>query len=119
MNDENSLTLRDHLTNSLIRIGMEAGGANEALELLARDAEASGLVGDHRLFLEQLQLRESEMSTGVGLGLAVPHAEVSGAKKTFVIGATLQTPVEYKSIDGQPVDVELGALIWVKTVDME
>jgi PTS system nitrogen regulatory IIA component len=93
------------MTNSCIRIGLEAGGTEEVLDILAREAEASGLVSDHRLFFEQLKLREAEMSTGVGLGLAVPHAEVAGASRTFVIGATLTRPIEYKSIDDQPVDI--------------
>jgi mannitol/fructose-specific phosphotransferase system IIA component (Ntr-type) len=93
------------MTNSCVRIGLEAGGAEEVLDILAREAESSGLVSDHRLFLEQLKIREAEMSTGVGLGLAVPHAEVAGAGRTFVIGATLTRPIEYKSIDDQPVDV--------------
>ena len=99
------MKLRDHLSRSCIKIGLEAGDREEVLSQLAREAEAAGLVSDQRLFLEHLKAREAEMSTGVGRGLAVPHAEVAGAKSTFVIGATLKKPVEYISIDDEPVDV--------------
>jgi mannitol/fructose-specific phosphotransferase system IIA component (Ntr-type) len=99
------LTLCEHLAKTCIQIGIEATEREEVLAQLAIEAEASGLVNDHRRFLENLQAREAEMSTGVGRGLAVPHAEVVGASHTFVIGATLNRPVPYHSIDGAPVDV--------------
>jgi mannitol/fructose-specific phosphotransferase system IIA component (Ntr-type) len=84
---------------------MEAGAREDALAQLAMEAEAAGLVSDHRQFFLNLKAREAEMSTGVGRGLAVPHAEVAGAKSTFVMGATLNKPLAYQSIDGEPVDV--------------
>ena len=100
-----SLTLSDHLSKSCVQIGLLAGARKDLLDHLAREAVAAGLVDNHNLFLENLIKRESEMSTGVGRGLAVPHAEVSGAKETFVIGATLKDPVDYFSIDEEPVDI--------------
>jgi len=99
------LTLCEHLATTCIQIGIEATEREEVLAQLAIEAEATGLVSDHRRFLESLKTREAEMSTGVGRGLAVPNAEVAGARRTFVIGATLNRPVPYHSIDGQPVDV--------------
>ena len=105
MNETLSLTLCDHLSQECVCIGLEAGEREEALSLLSREAEAAGLVPDQRAFLEQLKSREAEMSTGVGRGLAVPHAEVSGARETFVIGALLKKPVEYQALDDIPVDV--------------
>jgi len=100
-----SLTLSDHLSKSCIRIGLAASDREELLAMLARSAQSEGLVADHRIFLENLKRREAEMSTGVGRGLAVPHAEVAGADDTFVIGATLMQAVDYKSLDHVPVDV--------------
>jgi len=102
---EKSLTLSDHLSRNCIQIGIEAKEREDILVHLAREAEAAGLVIDHRAFFENLKAREAEMSTGVGRGLAVPHAEVAGAKRTFVMGATLCQPVAYHSIDDEPVEV--------------
>ena len=105
MKKSSNLTLSEHLSAKGTRIGLEAADRDEALLLLAREAEAAGLVPDHRSFLENLKVREAEMSTGVGHGFAVPHAEVAGAKRTFVLGATLARPIEYQSLDQAPVEV--------------
>ncbi len=102
---EVGLTLGDHLSKSCVCLGLEADGSDAAISLLARKAESCGLVGDHRSFLEKLRAREAEMSTGVGRGLAVPHAVVAGAQSTFVIGATLSESIDYQAIDDVPVDI--------------
>lgn len=99
------LKLSEHLSKPCVRIGVDASDRESLLSTLAQVAQGAGLVSDHRLFLEHLKKREEEMSTGVGRGLAVPHAEVPGAESTFVIGATLLKAVEYKSLDSVPVDV--------------
>ncbi|MFO8055704.1 MAG: PTS sugar transporter subunit IIA [bacterium] len=99
------LKLSEHLSKPCVRIGVDASDRESLLFTLAQVAEGAGLVSDHRLFLEHLKQREDEMSTGVGRGLAVPHAEVPGTEDTFVIGATLLNAVEYKSLDSVPVDV--------------
>ena len=105
MISERSLTLSERLVKPAVRIGLDVSGPEEILSELAEQARQQGLVNDQRVFLEHLKKREAEMSTGVGRGLAVPHAEVPGAKSTFVLGATLKNPIEYSSIDGVPVDV--------------
>lgn len=47
--------------------------------------------------------RESIMSTGVGKGLAIPHAKVGGLQQNLAAFALIQEGVEYESIDGLPV----------------
>lgn len=49
--------------------------------------------------------RESIMSTGVGKGLAIPHGKVELIKHSYASFAILANPVEYESIDGNPVQL--------------
>jgi len=49
--------------------------------------------------------RERLGSTGVGAGVALPHARVEGIDKVHVVFARLETPLEYDSIDERPVDL--------------
>ena len=49
--------------------------------------------------------RESIMSTGVGKGLAIPHAKVPGLTKNFAAFVLLEEPLEYDSIDNIPVNM--------------
>jgi len=49
--------------------------------------------------------REEIMSTGVGKGLAIPHGKAAGIKDNYASFALLEKPVEYNSIDNEPVEV--------------
>ncbi len=105
MSEDVELKLLRHISKDCVQIGLEAGDRSELLAKLADAAAEGGLVTDGRSFLGRLRDREAEMSTGVGRGLAVPHAEVPGARETFLVGAILKKPVDYKALDDVPVDV--------------
>jgi PTS system nitrogen regulatory IIA component len=49
--------------------------------------------------------RESLMSTGIGLGVAIPHAKLESIDDFFVATAVLRQPVEWDSLDHQPVRI--------------
>jgi len=43
------------------------------------------------------------LSTGIGLGVAIPHARSSAVRELVVVGGVAAEPVPYDSIDGEPV----------------
>jgi len=49
--------------------------------------------------------RERLGSTGVGTGVALPHARIDGIDKVHAVFARLETPIDYDSIDERPVDL--------------
>ncbi len=49
--------------------------------------------------------RERLGSTGVGTGVALPHARIDGIEKVYVAFARLETPLDYDAIDERPVDL--------------
>lgn len=49
--------------------------------------------------------RERLGSTGVGTGVALPHARIEGIEKVYVAFARLETPLDYDAIDERPVDL--------------
>ncbi len=61
------------------------------------------MVEDCEKFKEAIWERESIMSTGIGLGIAIPHAKVEGVKDFFIIGASLKKEVDWGAIDNKPV----------------
>lgn len=63
------------------------------------DAHTRQLVND------AVDERESIMSTGVGNGIAIPHAKVSGLKSAALFVGVLDKAIDYKSFDGIPVDL--------------
>ena len=60
----------------------------------------------HQALLE----RERTSSTGVGHGVAVPHAALKGLDRMYGIFIHLDTPVDYDSIDDMPVDLIFALL---------
>ena len=75
--------------------------ADMAGRLLSLDVSAV-----HNALLE----REKLGSTGVGLGVAVPHAALTGLDRMHGIFVRLETPVAYDAIDDMPVDLIFALL---------
>ena len=60
---------------------------------------------------EQLLERERLGSTGLGHGVALPHARMKGINQACGVLVRLESGVDYDSIDGQPVDLVFGLLV--------
>ena len=89
--------------------GAIAGRANapnkrQALALVAELAARNfGL--DASVVLEALMEREAASSTGVGYGVAAPHARLGGLTRMRGVFVRLDQPVAFDSVDDQPVDL--------------
>ena len=83
------------------------GGASSKRQALHAVAEAASHVlniDDARIF-EALMEREALGSTGLGSGVAVPHARLPGLDRMRGVFVRLDQPVEFESVDEQPVDL--------------
>lgn len=58
--------------------------------------------------LDALQERESLGPTGVGHGVALPHARIDGLQGIVGVFMRLETPLDFDSVDRQPVDLVFG-----------
>lgn len=50
-----------------------------------------------------IEERESVLSTGIGFGVAIPHARCAAVRELTMVGGVTSSPVPYDSIDGEPV----------------
>jgi PTS system nitrogen regulatory IIA component len=78
-------------------------------ELARRAAAATGLSQEH--IREALEAREALGSTGVGAGIAMPHAQITGLDRFYGLFVRLHRPIDYDAIDGRPVDLVFLLLI--------
>lgn len=78
---------------------------DEALQQLAHAAYVKNKVADEKLFYEALIEREKIVSTGIGMGVAIPHAKLSTYNRFFIILGILQRPVEWEALDTSPVRI--------------
>jgi len=75
-------------------------------ELGEMAAQAYGLTA--AVAIDGLQERESLGPTGVGHGIALPHARLFGIDQIFGVFLRLEKPLDYDSVDRQPVDLVFG-----------
>jgi PTS system nitrogen regulatory IIA component len=72
-------------------------------ELAVRAARITGL--DERQIFDALLQRERLGSTGVGRGIAIPHARIAGLARIAAVFAQLDEPIDFDALDGEPVDL--------------
>ena len=83
---------------------LRVGNKKQALQELAkRSATATG-IAERRIF-EVLTERERLGTTGIGMGIAIPHGKLSEIKRLYGLFARLERPIPFESIDDQPVDL--------------
>ncbi len=84
---------------------ISAGDKIQAIEELARVFEGSELCSDIDSLVNALKEREGIMSTGIGAGIAIPHAKIASVKEmAFAIGIS-EKGIDFDSMDGHPVNL--------------
>jgi PTS system nitrogen regulatory IIA component len=98
------MQLSDFLDFDAIKTGLPGGNKRSLLQQLANLA-AQRLDSDSSAILASLNEREQLGSTGFGQGVAIPHGKIEGLKQIYCIFVRLAEPIDYKAIDGKPVDL--------------
>lgn len=94
----------DLITPKSVIPNLRVTSKKQALQELARFA--AGLTGEHeRAIFEVLLERERLGTTGVGAGVAIPHGKLAGLKRLYGVFARLDAPINFDSVDEQPVDL--------------
>lgn len=99
------MKLSDYADERLVVADVMAGEVGDILAQLVAPLVATGIVDTAEDILAALLAREEVLSTGIGLGIAVPHA-ISGTlhEPRLIVGLS-EEGVDYRAIDGDPVRV--------------
>lgn len=104
------MKISDFLTPADVMIDVRVSQKQQLLQELSRRAAASlGLQADY--VTAELLKREDLGSTGMGSGVAIPHARLPMVKRPHGIIARLKPPLDFDAIDGQPVDLVFMVLL--------
>jgi len=94
----------DLITPESVIAKLHATSKKQALQELAkRAAEITGL--HERAIFDVLLERERLGTTGVGNGIAIPHGKLPNLDRLYGLFARLDKPIDFDSIDEQPVDL--------------
>ncbi|MEG6565784.1 PTS sugar transporter subunit IIA [Thermoanaerobacterium saccharolyticum] len=72
------------------------------LRELIKPLAAKGAIKNEGKFLEVVLKREEEYSTGIGMGVAIPHGKSSLVKKASLVFGKSKDGIDYNSMDGKP-----------------
>jgi PTS system nitrogen regulatory IIA component len=64
---------------------------------------AEGRLSSHEPFRSAIFQREQIVSTGIGMGIAIPHAKLKGLSSFFIAIGILQAGIDWNALDGAPV----------------
>lgn len=98
------MEIRMFLAPERALVDVETGSKQRLLtELSARAARSLSLNAE--VVSQELLKREELGSTGMGGGVAIPHARIPGLATPFGILVRLRKPIGFDAVDGQPVDL--------------
>jgi PTS system nitrogen regulatory IIA component len=98
------MQLSEFLDFDAIKAGLSGGNKRSLLQQLA-SAAAQRVGRDQGEILTSIVERERLGSTGFGNGVAIPHGKIDGLTRVYGLFARLSEPIDYKAIDGTPVDL--------------
>src|SRR5919112_954925 len=96
--------LTDFLDFEAIKTSLSGGNKRSLLQQLAQ-LSAQRIGAEPAAILASLNEREQLGSTGFGQGVAIPHGKIEGLSRIYCLFARLSEPIDYKAIDGRPVDL--------------
>ena len=98
------MQLAGFLDCDAIKTALPGGNKRSLMKQLA-DLAGQRLGIKPTVVLAGLNEREQLGSTGFGQGVAIPHAKIDGLEQVYALFVRLGDPVDYKAIDGRPVDL--------------
>jgi PTS system nitrogen regulatory IIA component len=98
------MEIADLLSPDAVLAHVKATTKKQVLQEMAHKAAMLTQLPERRIF-ETLTEREKLGSTGMGQGIAIPHGRVAGVEKMTGLFAQLDHPVDFDSMDDQPVDL--------------
>lgn len=97
------MRIKDILSPESMIMDLKATTKDEAISEMADLEVATGIVNNKEKFVESIWAREKESTTGIGGGIAMPHARNEYINKARVLFAKSEKGVDFDSLDQQPV----------------
>jgi len=102
--DGRGIDLRDHLAPEQV-IDLQATTKDEALVEMVDAVAGTDAVANRDELLGAVRAREKILSTGIGLGIAIPHARIGSVRRFVVAVGRHKRGLDFESIDQKPVHI--------------
>jgi PTS system nitrogen regulatory IIA component len=98
----NKKPISNYLNPDLV-VFLKSSTRDDALKQLVHTAYLAGKLDNEDLFYQAIVEREKIVSTGIGMGAAIPHAKLHSYDQFFIVIGILHKAVEWHALDGAPV----------------
>jgi len=96
------MKINDLLVKDAMIMDLQATEKRPAIDEMVQKLYDTGRISDIAVFKEGILNREAQTSTGLGDGIAMPHAKNAAVKEATVLFAKSKHGVDYEALDGQP-----------------
>jgi PTS system fructose-specific IIC component len=96
------MNINDLLIKKAMIMDLQATDKRGAIDEMVQKMYDSGRISEIDIYKEGILAREAQTSTGLGDGIAMPHAKNSAVKEATVLFAKSTHGVDYEALDGQP-----------------
>ncbi|HFI0345029.1 TPA: fructose-specific PTS transporter subunit EIIC [Streptococcus suis] len=99
------MKIQDVLRKDVMLLDLQATSKEAVIDEMITSLVDKGYVTDFDVFKTGIMNREAQTTTGLGDGIAMPHAKNAAVKEATVLFAKSDKGVDYASLDGQPTDL--------------
>ncbi|HEM6455790.1 TPA: PTS sugar transporter subunit IIA [Streptococcus suis] len=99
------MKIQDVLRKDVMLLDLQATSKEAVIDEMIASLVEKGYVTDFDVFKTGIMNREAQTTTGLGDGIAMPHAKNAAVKEATVLFAKSNKGVDYASLDGQPTDL--------------
>jgi fructose-specific phosphotransferase system IIA component len=94
------MNIQDLLSATRVKFNLEASNKEDVINELIEILHADGKLTDKAKYKEAVLRREKEFSTGIGMGIAIPHAKDSSVKEAALTFGIARAGIDYEALDG-------------------
>lgn len=99
------MRIADYASDDLIATGLDAQTKDDLLRQMVGLLVRGGRLQQSDALMGELLKREQVMSTGIGGGIALPHALSDDLAQLHLVFAHTREPIDFEALDSQPVDL--------------
>jgi fructose-specific phosphotransferase system IIA component len=96
------MAVKDMFSEDRVKFDLKASTKGEVLDELISVLVDTGKVTDKETFKNAVLKREEEFSTGIGMGIAIPHGKSNAVKEASIVFGLSKAGIDYESMDDKP-----------------
>jgi PTS system fructose-specific IIA component/PTS system nitrogen regulatory IIA component len=96
------MAVKDMFSEDRVKFDLKASTKGEVLDELISVLVDTGKVTDKETFKKAVLKREEEFSTGIGMGIAIPHGKSNAVKEASIVFGLSKAGIDYESMDDKP-----------------